>query len=780
VVRPRTSIRRRIGALVREARRELRLELRLAVASAVLAVVLAFVPLFNVLGYELATLYCVWVTFVGGWAAVRRCNDGTLVLLRDELGPLYLETLGRILVPVAPGPLLMLLNALRVQNCDIGAGLALFVLLPGVSAAVVAALVLLVSALVRGRWLRHLTYFGLITATIVASIAHLLLEPPIFAFHLTIGYFAGSIYDEALALPDGLLAFRLFSLALVAAVLAGLSVATRRLEARPLGPALAVLAVALSVATVIWSMRFDLRIESSRADIIEALGGRAESEHFVIYYPIGDERIAATIDEIVADHEYRWHQLSRFFGVEPEGRFSSFIYASSAQKGRMMGAARTLIAKPWTGEMHITWEGVGEGHMAHELGHLFSRDFGSGPLDLAGGLRLDMGLIEGAATAGAWDSEDLTYHGWSAAMVRLELAPDLGGVVGAAGFWSSYSRTVYTLMGSFCRWLVETRGAERFRAVYASGDFEGSYGVPLETLTAGWLAYLEAIPLSEGDLDIARFRFDRPSIFGKPCARSLAEQRERAYDLATGRRYEEAARCLEDVVADDPNNASTRLALAQIYRRAGELDAARESAQALRALAGAGAVVRRQSLELLGDIAWTRGDLAGAAVHYEALLAEAVDQDTARRGAVKLVAVRAPHLASPVFDLFLASPPPAQDALTLLLAEREAATDSGLLAYLLGMRMYNAGDFERARAHFGRFVERGTDGIELPEHAQGAMLRMARLRIGQCAYFLGELGVAEAAFEALAAVGDPVRDGWAARALDWAERSRWRAGWTPR
>lgn len=765
---------------MREARRELRLELRLAGVSALVALVLAFVPLFNVLGYELATFYCAWVTFVGGWAAVRRTNDGTLVLLRDELGPLYLETLGRILVPVAPGPLLMLVNALRVQNCDVGAGIALFVLLPGVSAAVVAALALLVSALVRRAWLRHVAYFGLIAATVVASIAHLLLEPPIFAFHLTIGYFAGSIYDEALALPDGLLAFRLFSLALVVAILAGLSVATRRLEARPLAPALAVLLVALSVVWVVWSMRFELRIESSRADIIEALGGRAESEHFVIYYPIGDERIASTIDEIVADHEYRWHQLSRFFGVAPEGRFSSFIYASSAQKGRMMGAARTLIAKPWTGEMHITWEGVGEGHMAHELGHLFSRDFGSGPLDLAGGLRLDMGLIEGAATAGAWDSDDLTYHGWSAAMVRLELAPDLAGVVGAAGFWSSYSRTVYTLMGSFCRWLVDTRGSERFREVYASGDFQGTYGVPLDVLTEAWMAFLGAIPLAEADLDIARFRFDRPSIFGKPCARALAEERDRAYELAAGRRYDDAARCLEDVVADDPGNASTRLALAQVYRRAGELDAAQVEAQALRELEGAGAVVRRQSLELLGDVAWTRGDLAGAAAHYEALLAEAVDDDSARRGAVKLVAVRGGELASPVYDLFLASPPPAQDALTLLLAERETASRSGLLAYLLGMRTYNAGDYGRSRIYFGRFLERGTDGVSLPPRAADALVRMARLRMGQCAYFVGDLAAAEEAFEALAAQGDPLRDGWAARALDWAERARWRSGWSGR
>ncbi len=50
----------------------------------------------------------------------------------------------------------------------------------------------------------------------------------------------------------------------------------------------------------------------------------------------------------------------------------------------------------------------------------------------------------------------------------------------------------YYAVGCFTEYLIEKQGLEKFRAVYRSGDYEGVYGAPLETLEEAWIADIEA------------------------------------------------------------------------------------------------------------------------------------------------------------------------------------------------------------------------------------------------------------------------------------------------
>jgi len=739
--------------------------------ACLIALIMAFVPLFNVLGYESATVFCVFATLFSGAIAVRRLSDGTLSLGREPLGGLFLALCGRAAAPLAAPFAVLSLNALRVPNCDFLLGVALYLLLPVASVVVVCALALLTCAVTGRRRLRWLGYYALIAISVGASIGHLISEPPIVVYHLTIGYFAGSIYDEALALPPGLLAFRLYCGALVAMILSALAVVIARQRRQSYGPTLAVFALSAALLGTIYAQRFELRIEANRGDIVEALGGVVESEHFVIYYPLSYDPVARNIEQVVADHEYRWHQLEAFFGVTPETPVYSFIYASRSQKQRLMGAGRTLIAKPWLGEMHITYSAIGQGHLAHELAHVFSERFGSGPLALAGGLRVDMGLIEGAATAGAWDATELTYHGWAAALFELELAPDLSDILGAAGFWTRYSRTAYTLMGSFCRWLVDNFGSDRFREVYGSGDFEGAYDRDVGSLVADWRAFLSTFELTADDLEIARFRYDRPSIFGKRCARSIAERGQRAGALVRGTRYDEAIECLDGIVADDPDNLGYSLFLARTLRQAGEYDAAEARARSIADSESAGATHRARAQELLGDIAWSRGDAAEAHGYYNQVAETALASDDARRVAVKQMATVDEAVREAVYRLFLQAPPEPRDSVTLMLAEQEYAASSPLLAYLLGLRLYEARDYSRALRYFER--AESLPSIAPTPRSAAAISRRLALRTGQALFFLGRHDEARQLFASLAASGDVNAQGWAREALDWAERCEW-------
>lgn len=49
----------------------------------------------------------------------------------------------------------------------------------------------------------------------------------------------------------------------------------------------------------------------------------------------------------------------------------------------------------------------------------------------------------------------------------------------------------YLLAGSFVKYLVDRKGGlDKFRARYASGDYQATYGVPFSTLEREWRAHL--------------------------------------------------------------------------------------------------------------------------------------------------------------------------------------------------------------------------------------------------------------------------------------------------
>ena len=756
--------------------RAFRFELIWSLIGILLAFVLAFIPMLNLLGYEYATAYCLFAIVASGSIALRRLGDGTFRLGHQPTPVIFVGLAGRANLPLVLPPLVSLANALIVPNCDIGIGILLFLLLPVLTVPVIVVSAMTGAAILKSRRWRVFFYVMVVLLSAISSAIHIFTEPPIFAYHPFVGYFSGSIYDEALTLPPGLLPFRLMCLAFVGAVLSAIDVAYKRARREPLATAVVAFFAASTIWGVVYTQRFDLRIESTRDDIIEALGGIAESEHFIIYYPLSSSTIASNIDDIVDDHEFRYSQLRDYFGVEPELPLRSFIYASQSQKERMMGANRTLIAKPWLGEMHITYRAVGDGHLAHEMAHLFSAAFGSGPLELAAGgglITFDMGLIEGAAEAASWDAIDLTMHGWAAAMIEAELAPNIEDIAGTTGFWSSYSRTVYTLMGSFSRWLIAEHGIERFRHLYATGDFEETYGESAQELASVWSAFLAELPLSERDIELTRFRYDRPAIFSKRCARSVAALAREGWAFAGGQRYGEAAECFADVVEDDPDNIGYRLEYARILRQAGDYLEAETVAAWVEGSQGVGRVYRAQAMELLGDIAWSSGQLDAAFGYYQQVVEEPLLEDDLRRVTVKLWAVQNPSAAQPVFLLFLASPPPHRDSMTVTLSQTEASTGEPMLTYLMGMRMFNANDYEQAVS----FFEDALGGFSSQPDQLGlfAIRRMTQLRAGQSRFFIGDYQQAIGHFQSVADGGDPLIDSRSAEALDWIERCHWQA-----
>ena len=254
--------------------------------------------------------------------------------------------------------------------------------------------------------------------------------------------------------------------------------------------------------------------------------------------------------------------------------------------------------------------------------------------------RLASGLIEGIAEAADYGDPwgRSTVHQEARGMIAANLAPPLAKVVGA-GFSTLSGPRAYTIAGSFTHFLLETRGAERLRAIYRSGgDFVGVYGRPLEALEPEWRAFVLAQPLDQREQARARERFRRPAIFGKVCARELAakvqEARGRLYSVP-----EKAVAILRSVCQDDPQEPSYRLDLAEAFGAAGATDDALRDAAAVENDESATHPLRARAAQIASNALYHAGRFQEARAAVERGLVFATDDGEQRTGLARLRAL---------------------------------------------------------------------------------------------------------------------------------------------
>jgi tetratricopeptide (TPR) repeat protein len=677
---------------------------------AVLAAVLSAVPLFDLLGYDFSFAMGLAMALAsvdlgqGAVAAARRAGQpvGLLRLTARALA----GALGLLVLPL----LISLLNALRVRNCNLPSGLAFYALLP-VGTAIYGAVGGVVVGLIfprRGR----LAAFALPVLSVLWALLRLYRDPAVFAFDPFGGYFPGPIYDEALRPPLRLLWYRLCNLVWASAALAVLGAFSAGGRATAAGPPQPVrrpaawswrwvaLASALTVTgLVLFQLRGSLGFHVRHRDLHAALSRRTESLHFVVH----SDPAAGTPEDLQLVHrdlEFRYQQLVRILGTEPR-QVTVFQFPNSAVKKELVGAGNTLYAKPWKKEIFVQTDRFPASHLRHELAHVFAAGFGDrifgvsfawhfwGPFPVP---RLASGLIEGVAEAADYGDPDgrTTVHQEARAIVADGRAPPMSGVVGA-GFSALAGARAYTLAGSFCHFLLQTRGADRLRALYRSaGDFAAVYGESLESLESKWRTFLEGQPLDTAERARAQERFRRPAIFQKVCARELAA---RVAD-ARGRMYaspEQAIALLESACQDDPGEPTFRLDLADTLAVAGRPDDALATAAEVEKAPSMTWPLRARAASLAASIHFHAGRFAPAEEAVRRALELATDESEERTGNAKLRSLADPvarrTLGRVLFgDSPTRSPDPAV-ALYLIDEFARAFPDEALGPYLLARQL---------------------------------------------------------------------------------------------
>ena len=612
--------------------------------------------------------------------------------------------------------------------CDYATGAVFFGLLPVIGAVLGVSLGVLLGLLTHKRFLPYVLYLLVSLGSLAFSIFWLMTQSPIFAYDPFFGHFPGAVYDELIVVRAPLLWFRLETLLWAAGglvlAMAFVHPSQGRLAWRQLRlPTLCAALLLVTGAALMRANGHHLGYFSSSDDVAAALGGRRETEHFIIHYPRRGP-VAERIDAVALDHEFRYAQLRAYFGVEPAGKVHSFLFASPESKAALMGARHVSIAKPWILEMHLHDMGHPHPVLRHELAHVFGGAMGGlFGVSAKNAVSYNVGLIEGLAVAADWNLGPLTGHEWSKAAFEFlgPRAPRIEDLIGVTGFWSQSGALAYTLCGSFVRHLVERYGVARMREAYAMGDFAGAFGKPVETLTAEWRQMLDALPLEGVARRAAEERFRRPGLFHRACGHEVA----RLQSAAAAARDDDDPRAeilaREEVLALERGSAHRALELADALWRGGEDKRGRallEEAVATRAGRAdqQGAIARLE--ELRADIDWRADRHREARETYGRLLGSARLPDDARRLTVKRAALDHDVAGPMVRELFSGRLRGREKLLAHLQTLTEQAPDFLIGHYLLGRHLYAGEQWAQAGRALVPVVTGSLPGLELGVEAK--------------------------------------------------------------
>lgn len=691
-----------------------------AIASAVVFVaslVLGFLPLFAGPGYEQSVAAGLLLPTPIALVAAAEGFEGPHAVSPRGPRDLVLRGLRTALLLSAISLGVAVLHAMRVGFCDPLGGVATFVLtafsgslLAGALGAAVAILTGHVLSPTRLRrrvamWIAGLAPLG----SALVALGWFYGTPAVFSFDPFVGFFSGTLYDEVVDAWQPLLTYR----AGTACTVLGLVVVASALERDEAGrlsivrrPLFALGAAFAFVAFVFVAFGPELGHRSTAGSIRAALGGSKVGPRCEVVHPRAIPEPDAEL--LLRDCEEALASVERTLGIRGPERVTAFFFRDAEQKRRLMGAADTYVAKPWRREVYLQMGAYPHPVLGHELAHVVAGAIARGPFRVAGGafgLLPNPGLIEGIAVAASPDRDELAPEQWSRAMKELGILPKLSRTFGG-GFLAQNSSMAYTVAGSFVRWAYATGKGDAVRAWYAGAPFAQAFGVPFEAAEDAWRASLDAVPLPDEALKVAKGRFDRPAIWGRRCPHVVERLRDEAEVCREDGDLASADDKLRVLLTLDEVDPAARMERARLAGARGDLEAMRGALRALIDDARISSNWRNRAREALGDLSLHEGELGEALRLYQTARAEVLDEDWSRTLDVKAWASTAPHRAS-LFGRLLARSPRPRDgrdrtlAATIALArtiESDAfgPGDRALARYLVARRLVDAKAWDEA------------------------------------------------------------------------------------
>jgi hypothetical protein len=462
--------------------------------------------------------------------------------------------------------------------------------------------------------------------SLVAALGIFYGTPTVHAFDAFAGYFAGPLYDTVLRLEGPFAVHR-------AAVTVWFAAACLLLSPRDRRSSRAASLVALTSLGCVGALGSVLGSWTTRTGLAADLPQEAAVEGCIVHAS------AAIKPELVArvarDAGERRRELENLFASRFIGNIHVFVFRDGEEKARLVGAADTLVAKPWRGEVYIQGTAYPHPVLGHELAHVIAGTFGRGPLRIAGrwgGVVANPGLVEGVAVSAAPHDETLSEREWTSAMADRGLLPPLDELFGLRFLSGNASRS-YTAAGAFIDFVRERHGVEVLKRWYGGDDLAALVNRSWSDIEASFHAWLKESVPSDAGRRVAEARFGAPGLAARRCPHVVDGALAAADACLRDHRMKEATRTLERARALDPENAALQLLDASLL-------AAPDAELAYVALAAnerASATVRDEALVRAGDMAWRAGHHEIAAARFREVELRSIDDARLRMLAVKEV-----------------------------------------------------------------------------------------------------------------------------------------------
>jgi len=534
----------------------------------------------------------------------------------------------------------------------------------------------------------------------------------VFAFDPFFGYFAGPLYDTVIDAFWTLATYRAGTVLTLLALGCAASFFDERLEFGGFRGRTWLTGVGVSAACGSAALSWNgaaLGHFSTRASIEAALGQRVDGARCDVKYSSGISRRDALLFARDCDAELRADEA--YFEIQGPPRVTAFLFANEGEKGRLMGASSTYIAKPWRREIYVQASAYPHPVVGHELAHVLAGSFGQGPFRVSGplgGWIPDPGRIEGVAVAASPnDNDDFTLDEWAKTLLELQLLPPLESVF-RLGFLGQNSSTAYTVAGAFLHWFHDYYGAAALRRWYGGEPIEQVSGQSFGALEAAWRADLARVNVAPALLDEARLRFDRPSLFGRHCPRivdklnGLANQKLGSGDTAGARRE------IAELLRLDPHHTGAKFELAACEVKDGNEAAALAAYATLAASPELAKLEQAGAREARADVELRAGRLEDARNDYAAVAALVADEDRLRTLDVK----RSPEneiQRRAIVDLLIGDPllgASFEVAAPRIAEWASAEPENGLPSYLLGKNLFGRGRFAEAGQYLDQALAR--------------------------------------------------------------------------
>ncbi len=447
---------------------------------------------------------------------------------------------------------------LRNDLCDITSGVYYQLLIALPSVLLSTAVWGWSSSLSRFSSVRVLTYLFIVALDFVFALYALYQWPPLVAFGQFFGYFAGSIYDEAIDVTKALCIYRLGTCIVLGCFISAQCQGTRLWKRI----VLALAAIAVAAGYQVGLARLEIIPPMGREALEDALWTQVEAPDgaWVVHYKPSTRHVEERrLHEAAIRAEYArdFAQLEAFFETRPTAPLHIWLYPDYDEKARFLAARHTSFARVWKHEIHLVESSPLSTTPRHEMAHLFAEAFGNRPLGLAGAWGIPaMGWVEGLAMAAEWPIHDYDLHTWSAAILAHgERFPQPSPIGMLYGFWSLPPRVAYTLAGSYVRWLIDTYGIDKVKQLSQTtpGHFEDIIPDGFHATFEAWKTFLHQKRNRDAD-ETVELMFGSRSIWTKTCARHSAASDQAFY------------RCLQDVNCPDTqlyacSPSATRLSL---------------------------------------------------------------------------------------------------------------------------------------------------------------------------------------------------------------------------